>query len=796
MKKNCHFFIIAFAGFFIINEARSQWTQADGPFGGNVVSLAVDPADTTEIFAALTKDNGSTNSLCFSADIGSSWSQLATGLSLTYPPVLAMSQSKLYMGVSYPGLYMSTNQGTSWSFVLSASPFNSLFVRGLRVWVGSFGAFYYSPNVGPDFISSHWARVDTPFANLNVNCFTPLDSSLFVGTDKGIFLMTGDSSAWRLIDTGLTSINVRCLYTIDSTVFAGTSTNGIFRCTDKQNHWSQVLSDTGGLAISAFLTSGGYLYAGTSNGIYRSTDRGVNWELSSGGVASLGISSLASAGTAIIAGTSYGGVFISKDNSETWIQAKGSMFRPTIFSLATLGSSVYVGTSDDGVFCSPDTGNIWAGRGLTGDNVTSLVSNGSKLFSGTNTAGVCVSSDSGAHWTSANIAYTYPSVACLATHDSTVFVGSYYDGVFRSKDEGTTWAHTSVGLTNPYIFTLAVNNAGVFAGSGGTIYLSTNNGGSWVPVNNGPQNIYRLATCNANVLAGTYDGKISISSDNGASWQTAVSVPDDGIECYATVDSLVFAGTALGKVYLSTDSGNHWKIIGSSFTKGNIYSLTICDFNIFAGTSIDGLWRCPFSAFLGRAPAVPRLLSPGDATFEIPDSTTLRWSHVSGSSYYNFNIAFDSLFMKTLVNAQSKDTSIALKLGGDTTYYWRVNAVNSAGLSVWSPTWSFTTATPTLVREPSIIPGKSMLYQNFPNPFNPATTIKFDLRNEATVKLNVFNILGQRLRVVELGKLQAGSFEQRLDMSRYSSGVYIYRIEAVGIGAESYVSWKKMILTK
>jgi hypothetical protein len=89
-----------------------------------------------------------------------------------------------------------------------------------------------------------------------------------------------------------------------------------------------------------------------------------------------------------------------------------------------------------------------------------------------------------------------------------------------------------------------------------------------------------------------------------------------------------------------------------------------------------------------------------------------------------------------------------------------------------------------------------MLYQNFPNPFNPATTIKFDLRNEATVKLNVFNILGQRLRVVELGKLQAGSFEQRLDMSRYSSGVYIYRIEAVGIGAESYVSWKKMILTK
>ena len=95
-----------------------------------------------------------------------------------------------------------------------------------------------------------------------------------------------------------------------------------------------------------------------------------------------------------------------------------------------------------------------------------------------------------------------------------------------------------------------------------------------------------------------------------------------------------------------------------------------------------------------------------------------------------------------------------------------------------------------------MIPGVSRLYQNFPNPFNPATTIKFDLSNEATVKLNVFNILGQKLKEMELGRLEAGSFDQKLDMSHYSSGVYIYRIEAVGRGGESYVSWKKMILTK
>jgi hypothetical protein len=89
------------------------------------------------------------------------------------------------------------------------------------------------------------------------------------------------------------------------------------------------------------------------------------------------------------------------------------------------------------------------------------------------------------------------------------------------------------------------------------------------------------------------------------------------------------------------------------------------------------------------------------------------------------------------------------------------------------------------------------LSQNYPNPFNPSTLIKFDLPEEAIVKLTVYNTLGQTVAVLLNGeKLTAGSQIIQLDASSLPSGVYYYRLVASGKDGDNFVSIKKMLILK
>ncbi|MBD3332360.1 T9SS type A sorting domain-containing protein [candidate division GN15 bacterium] len=66
---------------------------------------------------------------------------------------------------------------------------------------------------------------------------------------------------------------------------------------------------------------------------------------------------------------------------------------------------------------------------------------------------------------------------------------------------------------------------------------------------------------------------------------------------------------------------------------------------------------------------------------------------------------------------------------------------------------------------------------NYPNPFNPVTTISFDLSDASQVSVRVFNMLGQEVATLHDGQLSAGPQEFQFDASDVASGVYFYRIE-------------------
>ena len=83
------------------------------------------------------------------------------------------------------------------------------------------------------------------------------------------------------------------------------------------------------------------------------------------------------------------------------------------------------------------------------------------------------------------------------------------------------------------------------------------------------------------------------------------------------------------------------------------------------------------------------------------------------------------------------------------------------------------------------------LHQNYPNPFNPITTIEIDLVKTTDVSLKIFNILGEEVVILVSDRLSAGSYSYEFNASKYSSGLYFYRLEA-----ESNVETKKMLLIR
>jgi hypothetical protein len=93
--------------------------------------------------------------------------------------------------------------------------------------------------------------------------------------------------------------------------------------------------------------------------------------------------------------------------------------------------------------------------------------------------------------------------------------------------------------------------------------------------------------------------------------------------------------------------------------------------------------------------------------------------------------------------------------------------------------------------EIEITPSAFSLSHNYPNPFNPSTTIGYQLPVKSFVKLEVYDVLGNRVVTLVNEEKAAGSFEVKFDAKDIRSGIYFYKLQA-----GSYVATKKMLLLR
>jgi hypothetical protein len=105
--------------------------------------------------------------------------------------------------------------------------------------------------------------------------------------------------------------------------------------------------------------------------------------------------------------------------------------------------------------------------------------------------------------------------------------------------------------------------------------------------------------------------------------------------------------------------------------------------------------------------------------------------------------------------------------------------------------WLSITVNPTSVNNQNLVPLTNILEQNFPNPFNLSTEINYSVKNDGIVRLNVFNLLGQEVKVLKNEHQPAGSYSIRFDASGLASGVYFCKLQTGNFSAV-----KKLLLMK
>ena len=81
--------------------------------------------------------------------------------------------------------------------------------------------------------------------------------------------------------------------------------------------------------------------------------------------------------------------------------------------------------------------------------------------------------------------------------------------------------------------------------------------------------------------------------------------------------------------------------------------------------------------------------------------------------------------------------------------------------------------------------------QNFPNPFNPITTIEYSIAEAGMTEIEIMDMLGRKLKTFVSEFKHGGKYQVSFDASTFSSGVYFYRIKS-----GEFVQIRKMVLLK
>ncbi|MGD1046900.1 MAG: T9SS type A sorting domain-containing protein [Bacteroidota bacterium] len=259
----------------------------------------------------------------------------------------AVLGANLFVG-TYDGIFLSTNNGTSWTVVDSGLTNIDVYVlvaNGTNLLAGGFGVFLSTNN------GTSWTAVSRGLPTYAaVVALAISGSNLIAGDVFGNFLLTNNDTSWTAVKVGLTNNIVNAFAVSGTNLFAGGS--GVFLSTDNGISWTAA-----GLtknSVRAFAVNGTNLFAGTDGGVFLSSNNGTSWTAVSSGLTNTDVCALAVNGTNLFAGTFFGDVFLSTNNGTSWTAvSSGLPANVRIYTLCVNGSNLFAGTTGSGIWKRP-----------------------------------------------------------------------------------------------------------------------------------------------------------------------------------------------------------------------------------------------------------------------------------------------------------------------------------------------------------------------------------------------------------------------------------------------------------
>lgn len=293
---------------------------------------------------------------------------IAAGLSNEKIYSLAVKGNAIFAGTDRNGIFLSNDNGSTWTSVKTNLTVYSLAIKGSDIYAGTRdGGIFRSSDNG-----STWTFIGLP--KKTVTTILVSSGNIYAATsyDYGkIYLSTDNGATWNPIVNGLTLAgvthsNVSASLTISgSNLFAGlqevalgSKKGGVFISKNNGGLWTSVLADK---PVNTITTNGNYIYTATINGLFVSSDNGSTWKLSSAGLTNA-VSALYMYGSNVFAGTyegfdiGTGGVFYSTNNGNSWILESAGLVGDrgvlNINSFNIVGTTLLAGTGS-GVFKRP-----------------------------------------------------------------------------------------------------------------------------------------------------------------------------------------------------------------------------------------------------------------------------------------------------------------------------------------------------------------------------------------------------------------------------------------------------------